>query len=380
MQNQSLIKVIVIAAVAAVVLAGLGGLPLSFMPTTYQGPKPSFAAVYYNNQWYTQGDCHGGSLCRFDTSLAFDPDGPSDGMGNLEGEMTSIFVPSSSNLLSVPDWVPKEWVNGLQYMKNPIRTYEWRVNDSNGRIHQYVMEEWVLKWFVSIEYGGDSNAEYYTLGVFSLNPVRYHNTEVWFKISMNNMWYFNNATNVYFGIAKVILTNIKVTSMDPSSVDVYPESTNSILALYTNLPIEGGQKFEGEKQILRYKGAILNPEVFRKEAYVHISLFNFGANVNGLAIPPKVQGDIITYGFDVHTFVVGEWIVKDIQQLPEHYNRTPNPLGGWLTDTVNNLVHNVLTNPFTWFLTLLAGLIIIAVFAPEVFLVLFEVLRGVRRK
>ncbi len=374
--DRKVLTYVLVIFIALLIAANVIPIPsLSFISSNYEGPKPSFAAVYYDGKWYTNENYYTASLHRFDTYLEFDPDDPLLGKGNLEGEMTSIFIPTSSNIYNVPNWVPREWISSWEYIKNPINVYEWSVKDEDGRVHYYRMEEWVLKWYVTIEYGYDSYAEAYVTGL-GYQAVRYNNAEVWFKINLNPMWYFDNVTNVYFGIGKVRLDRIKIDSMDPESVDITPESAGSILPIYTSLPTDSGTQVNPEQEIFRYKGSVLNPSVFRREVYTYITLNDFGANVYGLAIPPKVQSDVVTFEFTVKTFVVGEWVVKDLDQVPDNYGRQSKIVGGWLTD----LVGGVLSNPLTWVIMFIALLVVLAVFFPSSILVLAELVRAVRKK
>ena len=199
---------------------------LSVWPTHYEGPKPLFYAVKYNGTVYTVSDKDKAGYLVLDTSLKFDPDDPETGMGDLSGEETSMFIPEKPPDTLLSD-IPREFTNGLSLMKNPIQTYEWNITNPDGSITIFHMEEWVPKYFVSITYEWNSPDERggmvcppQTLTPYAWDR-RYNNVEVWIKIDLEPTWYFEEQpTRVYFGIAKIVVNNVKRYIKDPYREDI----------------------------------------------------------------------------------------------------------------------------------------------------------------
>ena len=80
------------------------------------------------------------------------------------------------------------------------------------------------------------------------------------------------------------------------------------------------------------------------------------------------SGDTVAWQLSVSQFVVGNWIVQDIQNPPTTYITPTISNQGWGGDLLNGLF-GWLNNPFDLFLILLliigAGVIILIVFFPE---------------
>jgi len=394
--NDRLIGAGILILIGALILSGAIKLPLNMVPTGYQGPKPSFYAVQYGGKVYTADNPNGASAAVFSTYLDFDPDEATSGIGNLAGEETSIFVPKAS-YTSVPDWVPNSWGNELNYMSNPIHVYTWQVKLSNGSVIQYRMEEWVLKWFVSISYEWDSDAEAYSWDGWNAVGKEYHNAVVWFKIDLSSLnWYFKPVNDsvpapnkVFFGIAKIVPQHVyryllkrddNIVNNDASKVSkirVTPMSAGSVMPIYTDFMGSEAPAVSASQ----LEGAELNPSMFRKAVYTNIILNDFGAQAYNTgawgAFGTKVYGDVVTYDFNVHVFVVGQWLVKDIQQVNNDYGREGrydvslgplSPLG------------DLIKNPLFWLATGIAALIAVAVFAPTALIALAEAFRIVRHK
>ena len=363
--------VVAVLILAILLMAYTGTLPQLSIVSNYQGPKPRFYAIVWEGRTYTSYDCSG-SLCIMDTSLEWDPDEAYSGYGNLAGEETTMFIPGRVGLADIPSWVPQEWTRGYQYYRNPIRVYEWKIEDGDGTIHYYRIEEWVLKWFITISYEWDSDAEAVRGGPFSWGDVRFHGVEVWFRIRLDPMWYFENTSNVYFGIAKIKLANIKVEGHpDPSKVRVNPMSIGSILPIYDGFR----QEELHVQEAYEYRGTRLNPEVFRREVYTRIILEDFGnqlvINPSGLWVD-EIHGDTVTMELDVHVFVAGEWVVKDIDEVPDEYGRQAkvetiwsNPLGGLFSLFSNPLFAAGFGLTMILILVVIV-LVLLAVFAPGV--------------
>lgn len=313
---------------AATILLQVGGYP-----TAYEGAKAAYYGIQYNGQRYTNEIKHDASSARFDTQLKFDPDGSDVWQCNLAGEMTSVFIPSAENL--PPEWVPQEWWRPTLDWKNPRNVYEWKVIDEEGFIHFYRMEEWLTVWYISISAEWDSGPDVLRLDDEAQNR-RYRDAEVWFIFDISPAWYFEGAEAAYFAIAKIELMHVDVKGRDMAgneydpnpSMSFIPESVGSILYIYT-APF-GGESAPGPEDLKRYyyENASLNPLYFRDKVYAYITLADFGSQDwwEGLAL--KAKGDVVTLGFKVVQFVVGEWKVRDISELPDEYGRRAK-IGVW---------------------------------------------------
>lgn len=315
-------QLVLLLALAGLVLVMTGAIPLSIV-SKYQGPKPTFYGIYYEGKFYRPGECYEASACIFDTSLEWDPDAKYSGMGNLAGEETTIFIPGER--LTLPSWVPREMTNDLIYFRNPINVYEWEIKQGDTT-RLFRMEEWVLKYFFTISYEWDSNEEA-GLTTFFPKDRRYNGVEVWLRIDLDrSLWYFKGADQVIFGIAKIKVSDVKFSSYTPEQGDikpvnvvrVNPASSGSVLPIY----LRPGDMEYTSKEAIEYKGLELNPGVFPKSVYTRVILEDFGSRVvhKGL-FSYETYGDVVTYELDVHVFVVGEWKVKDVQEIPDDYGR-----------------------------------------------------------
>jgi len=296
-------------------------------PTAYEGAKAVYYGILYENKRYTNSEKHGASLLRFDTQLKFDPDAAAAWQCNLAGEMTSVFIPDTRNL--PPTWVPQEWWRPTLDWQNPRSVYEWKIVDEDGYVHFYRMEEWLTVWYLSVSAEWDSGPDFWSWSDEAENR-RYLNTEVWFEFDIAPTWYFQGAEKVYFAIAKVELAHVSVTAKDMAgnkyaanpSMSFIPESVGSVLYVYVN-PF-GGEKASDEAKLKSYyyQNTTLNPLYFQDKVYAYITLADFGTQEwwEGLAL--KAKGDVVTLGFKVVQFVVGEWKVKDVGEIPDDYGRS----------------------------------------------------------
>jgi len=303
-QAYQIIALIIFIAVFGFILLrhGVMGYSISSgFTTAYEGVKPSFQGVYYENIAYEQG-IRG-------TQLNFDPDDPRTGLPDLEGEMTSIFLPKDVSFADIPDWVPQARAIALSDQTGePVEEYEWIVDNT-----AYRMEEYDLKWFVSMEAGFD------TYGIFDEegNNQRWSNAEIWFKLDTSPNWIFEGADETHFTVAKIVVDYVEKEGHDIDRIDVSPESQGTAVSLFympygeaINLDEENFRGFAVGK-------TRLNPEIFRNELYTMIRLDNFGSQAWWEGVSRKYSSDVVTWEFTVKVFVVGEWILKDIQDASE---------------------------------------------------------------
>ena len=382
-----------LAATLIILLILLLGIPLIQLQTTryitaYEGAKAAFHGVLYNNLKYTNAEKHGASLCRFDTLLRFDPDEMDRHQCNLIGETTSVFIP---RVEVAPSWVPWEWARPTLEWRNPVNTYEWQIADSAGNIHYYHMEEWATVWYLTISAEYDSGPDFWRLDDEAQNR-RYRNTEVWFEFDLQPVWYFEGTQAAYFAIAKIELYNVKTTAKDMAGnihqprtdLSFAPESPGTLLTIY--LTPFGEDLAPNDEQLRRfyYHGTGLNPQYFRDKVYTYIALEDFGTEDWVYAFGMGAKGDVITLMFKVTVFVVGEWVVRDIRDLPESYGRMAKTgkagfdigkavadalaaAGQWLSNPLNQL--------WVLFIIIVIAIIVITVLNPGIWITLISALR-----
>lgn len=356
---------------------------LSSYSTGYQGARAQYSGILYDTKQYTSAKTHGASRARFDTTLSFDPDEHNQWKPNIIGEMTSVFIPSES-LTNLPAWIPSKWQRSIAYISNPKNSWEWEIENKS-----YVMEEWICRWYFSISAEWDEHTSWlYTEAEWA--NQRYSNTEIWFELDLNHVWYFEGAERAYFAIAKLQMADVRLTAKDPQGneveprkdIAVKPESQGSILPVYYGLFAKSST---AEKTTHSYQGKRLNPDLFTDKVYTYFTLENFGTEswIELATYPHRYKGDVVTVAVDVHVFVIGQWDVKDIESIQqiegdEGFGRTAKiggagfSIGDWLKLPENRLL-----------LALIAGFFIfmlLAILAPTVLITIFALLGLGRRR
>jgi len=382
---------IIVIVICLVILAsgGFRGLMLGTVgegyTTGYEGAKANFYGIEWN--YKTQ---HGktsfplkGTTFHFD---ADENDKPRTGACNLEGEMTSVFLPEGSRPSS---WVdPSWWDTATEYIKNPVQHYEWEIEEGNTT-NLYAMDEYKLKWYFSISAEWDKLDVIYSTDREYMDQ-RYSNTQIWFEFNLAPIWYFEGTSTCYFSIAKIRLSDISLTgkldNQDETEasqqVRVVPMSSGSILPIYYNA--FGVANDRAEKEAYVFKDKKLNPDLFTDKVYAYFTLADFGTKywmeLGGLV--KHWKGDVVTVGFDIHVFVVGEWKVQDIQEIPEDYGRTSKTGAGGFTFLEQ--LARILAGPEfkMWFILGIIAivLLVLAIFAPWVLFAIFGLLKSSKRK
>ncbi len=354
----------------------------------YEGVKASYSGI----EW--QHDDESGTADQRGTSFYFDADDPQSGACNLVGEMTNAFLPEST---VSPSWVPSDWEKALTYVNNPVETYSWDLPnpDNPDETIAYEMQEWILRMYVSItaewdtEWAGE-NSEY--------NNQRYTDTEVWIELDISPIWYFEGTNQVYFAIGKVVCSDFAYGKLGsdnwecgelsglagdcpeeytPTSwISVTPESPTSYVYIYYQNYGAAGQ---AKTDYASYKGRRLNPSLFTDKVYISVGLNNFGTE--DLYYYPGNwihKGDAVTWAFDVHVFVVGEWTVQDIEELPSDYGR----IGKQTTykDWWVQIIEDPRFPLFTFLGILALIFLLLAIFAPWVLFSIFGFIGLVRDK
>lgn len=350
--------------------------------TGYQGARAQYSGINYKSQQYTNTIKHEASRCRFDTTLSFDPDNSQQYMPNLDGEMTSVFVPSES-LGNFPDWIPSDWQRSISYMTNPKSQWEWEMENKT-----YRMEEWILRWYFSISAEWDEHLFGHWVTEAEWHDQRLTDCEVWFQIDLTPVWYFEGAERAYFAIAKMQLAEVKLDARDnqgnlveaEKAVSVKPQSQGSILPVYYG---EFAKSSDATKTVSSYQGKQLNPDLFTDTVYTYVTLENFGtwAWTEYTPFPQwRYKGDVVTMAVDVHVFVIGQWDVKDIESLEEYedYGRTAKvggagfSIGDWFSLPENRLLLLLLAGFFVF--------LVLAILAPAVLISIMAIFGSGRRK
>jgi hypothetical protein len=382
---------VVVAIIAFVVIAVSGdevlrGNSLSLTDwggylTGYEGPKPYFYGVSYQDEHYTAWSYHDASYHRFDSYFKFDVDGYSSGKVNIMGEETSIFVPEKS-AHNTREWLPYGWNNDLQYVQNPIgATYQWEVGDKI-----FSMEQWLMRYYVTFNAEWDGNE--HLINEILLGEDVYQDVEVWIRIDLKPIQYFSGMEKCYFAIAEVELAHdvelrVKYDGSDDYSSDsirnglsVHPESGSSNVMIYYQPWGQGGS---AGKTVYDYKGFELSPDLFCEEVYMHVDLNNFGVlSYKDYGIWEHIKADSATWAFDVIVFVIGEWKVQDIDEPPELYGRFTQGYSS-LEELLSGL-GEFFTSPYGLFFLLIIIAVVLLIFAPQVLFGLAGSLGGKKSK
>ena len=363
-------SVVVIAIMAVVILSVRGDGLLDFSvsdwgySTAYEGVKAYFYGIKYDSKTYTNIGWWDASLHRFDTYLKWDVDVASAGKPNVMGEETSVFLPENT-ASNVKSWIPIDWIDDHQYTQNPIgTTYEWTVGDKI-----FSMEKWVMRYYLTVncEYDGTEKMNGFVYG-----ENVYLNAEVWIRLDLEPIQYFSGMEKCYFAIAEVELAqDVELRdklddewSTEPTrdALSVHPESGSSNAMIYYN-PWGTGE--QAQKDPYDFNGFELNPEYFTDEVFFSVDLNNFGLQSwKDFGLWEHVKTDSATFAFDISVFVIGEWKVQDIDEIPELYGR--------LTQSYSDLgeliggITDFFTSPMGLIVFLVIGVVLLLIFAPQV--------------
>jgi len=378
-----MLQTIVVLILATIILSSLGGGAYLFSTqdlgysSGFQNPKAQFVGVKYNDKKYTSTSHEGASQASFDTTLRFDADKDVWGKPNVIGEMTTVFVPKES-LSGAISWIPTEFLKRTDAIHNPEQTYSWNISGKT-----YKMEQWVLKYYISFsgEWDGDESL-WRAIPILGTRQRNYYsNLEIWIEFDLTPTWYIEGGGTAYFAIGKIQVSDVKKYAKDnndheltaETELSFLPESEGASLYVYYGLWGVGG----AESEAYKYQGKALNPALFTNKVYAKLTLNNFGVT-NWYDFPVvKTKGDAIVLGFSVTAFIIGEWDVKDIQNIPEDFGRTtkttmPPSLMDYLSDP---RIQALLT------LLAMAGFfLIIMLVAPGVLIAIVAIFMGGRKR
>lgn len=339
---------------------------------------------------------------RPDTKFYFDADDPVRDAPNLVGEMTNAFVPEES-LSNTPAWVPTEWFGATQYVRNPLQTETWDLEnpDNPDEIIAYEVSEWMLRLYVSVTCEFDKGPAWTPIWN-SERENRYRDTELWIGLDLNqNFFIFNGTPTPYFAISKVKcsafshgklgaeddffkfdagplgdLGTKKPDEYTPTNLfSVVPNSASWMYLYYD----QWGQDKALDVDPFRFRGRELNPDIFVDEMFFSVNLANFGTQYDTyLDMSSLTKGDACTWAFDVYVYVVGEWKIKDISELPDEFGRDP------MVDYNQSWVSGMLSDPRfqLWSFIGLGALVVclLAIGAPWVLFGIFGMAKGVSTK
>lgn len=348
----------------------------------FQGPKAEFKGVSYKSLEYTAGQRQEASQLSLQSNLLFDADENDRDLPNIEGEMTTVFVPEES-LEGYTTWIPAEWFKRNALINNPQRTYAWNISTGVNTTKVYRMEQWVMKWYVSFSAHWDGREVVLDWANLGQNYRNYYaNAEIWFEFDIRPTWYIEGGGTAYFAVGKIQLAQSVLKESEDNTgtkhdadtlLSVIPESGGSALYIYSSLFGTGAAEVT-EKT---YQGKRLNPALFRDKVYAKISLANFGLRSWNEFGTVKTHGDVATFDFDLTVFVIGEWDVQDIQKIPDDFGRTTK------IDEPYSLA-DLLKDPrfqASFTLLVLGGIFIfLLIFAPWVLFAIVGLFRSGRRK
>lgn len=246
------------------------------------------------------------------------------------------------------------------------------------------MKEYWMRWYVTVNAEANTQASWLggqtefpaplAPGVIGVNS--YKNAEVWLEVDMSPTWYISGGGRAYFALAEVELADYALADSHKNlagatvtrrpDCSVSPLSPSSLLAIY-DAPF-GGQSTTSNTPY-EYLGRQLNPQYFKDKAYLKLDLNDFGVwSEMVLGIPPVTNhGDVAVWALDVKVFVIGEWLVQDVQENPDIYGRFEQVYGGY--DWFDWIIPNL-----PW-LVPLAIFLILVFFAPMVLISIINALR-----
>jgi hypothetical protein len=357
---------IVVAAVLATSLILFQVVTGSILPfstlSNYEGAKPAFAGVWEKDPsmipsgypaQYRAGSTAKGGLTITPQELFFDIDDALTYKPNVQGAMSTIFIPERTSAWTIPSWpdspIPSEWLTRFFNNYVPSKTYTWTATDAANPLitHEYTMKEYQAKWF--IKFKADANNPAIMMGVGEGEQKRYSNLQVWFEINLQPSQYFfpenlSMPDKTYFAVASLTLAeNPYRGGHDPAPISVSPDGAGSSLGIYNSLFGTSEDNSGQQAAQYRYQGALLNPALFREKVYTYVTLSNFGTQSWWDIYGQHWAGDVVMFEVNVNLFVVGDWKVMDIQnpgdQTPQNQSGSAkNPIQKVLEDAWGGFV------------------------------------------
>jgi hypothetical protein len=378
---RSLVGVLLILLVLEGSYSGFRALSIGGSYSTgYQGARARFAGVQSSGSRWSSAN---GSL--FDTTLFWDKDKIGEGSPAVAGEMTSVFIPRESVggvQRSLGGYDISKWLLDSATTKNPVQNYDWTLSEGNTTI-SYRMEEWSLRWYFSISSEPTNNEIAWT----DIGRLSYRNslkdTKVWFEFDLTPIWYFENTSTAYFAIAELRIGNVALggklggsTYEEKANTEmrVAPMSAGSIMPIYYGL--FGSEANRADKSVYSYQGKKLNPTLFTDRVFSYFNLQDFGES-SWWDFGTRYKGDVVTIGVEARIFVVGEWKVQNVDELPDVYGRDAI-VGGSGLGLGDFFFGSSEGRLLLLAIGAVAVFLILALFAPWVLILLFSLFRAFR--
>lgn len=386
MEKPRMIKVLVSALLILLIFegsySGFRLLSTGSYSTGYQGAKACFKGIQSGGSRWSSAN---GTF--FDTSFHWDRDATGKGSPAIAGEMTSVFIPRESVggvQRSLGGYDISKWLLNSATTKNPTGTYDWTLSEGNTTI-SYRMEEWSLRWYFSIS--GEPTGEEIPQATWDTNPKRISltDTKVWFEFDLTPIWYFENTSTAYFAIAELRVCDIALggkiggSSYEEkanSEMRVAPMSAGSLMPIYYGL--FGSEANRADKSIYSYQGKKLNPTLFTDRVYSYINLQDFGATgwIENV-FTKKYKADVVTIGVEFKVFVVGEWKVQNVEDIPDDYGRDAK-IGVSGLGLADFFFGSAEGRILLLAIGAVAVFLVLALFAPWVLILLFSLFRAFR--
>ena len=282
--------------------------------------------------------------------------------------------------------IPQDWLKSAELIQNPQKNYTWSIGGKS-----YAMEQWVLRFYLSFSAEWDSAGEGNPgliggpmSGLFWGKIVRnyFSNLEAWVEFDLTPTWYIEGQGTAYFAIGSIRLAELQKTAHDitgkedtlDTRMSVSPEGQGAALYIYYGL---FGSSSSAETNAASYQGKELNPALFTDKVYAHFDFNNFGVTAWNEMGTIKTKGDVATVGFDMTVFVIGQWDVKDIQEIPQGFGRLEKTL---MPPSLLDYLSDPRMQALITLLVMAAIFILLLVFAPGFLVAILALFSGRKRR
>jgi len=319
----------------------------------FQGLQPEFNSVYFKGYWYTAstrgpnenyrigGVSQTASAAEFFDHINLDPDESDRYLPNLHVQQNYIALDEDYGKVTYGPWSVKTG-ESTETVTNATGTYQV----TTETYIQFQMDKYRCEWQFNVYLDG-------TWGEATLDPIahKWLDTEIWVKLVPKAWVYFaDNPDQVFFAPAKIQCSSLEWGDSSITQYQSIEPTTGSSLGIF--YARGGSDEAASDSDLLSYQGVSLDPDIFRSEYWVRISLNQFQPYAWGYL--GQVQGQkfpSVTLTFTVYIFVVGEWTVKltkgETVSLTPHETQT---FLDWLSSLVDAW-NTFWSNPFN-----LAGL------------------------
>jgi len=206
--------------------------------------------------------------------------------------------------------------------------------------------------------------------------------EAWVEFDLTPTWYIEGGGTAYFAVGKVQVAELQKTAHDingkedtlDTRMSVSPEGQGAALYIYYGL---FGSSSSAETNAASYQGKELNPALFTDKVYAHFDFNNFGVTAWNEMGTIKTKGDVATVGFDMTVFVIGQWDVKDIQEIPQGFGRLEKTL---MPPSLLDYLSDPRMQALITLLVAAAIFILLLVFAPGFLVAILALFSGRKRR